>query len=83
MHVQHSMQYLSGVFYFNDYGVFWLSLIFLSINVYTCIMCSQILNVDTQYVGHFLRIPYRDYPTIFEEVLREKGDCVIEVDEMR
>ena len=43
---------------------------------------TQVLNVDTQYVGHFMRIPYRDYPRVFDKELR-KTYSVIEVDEMK
>ena len=46
------------------------------------IVCVQIVNEGTKYVGHFLRVPYKDYPAAFEKALEEAtGD--IEVDEMR
>ena len=38
--------------------------------------------MDTQYVGHFLRVPYQDYPSIFETVMA-RADKYIEVDEMK
>ena len=44
--------------------------------------CIQIVNEDTKYVGHFLRVPYKDYPTAFEKDL-EEASYDIEVDEMR
>ena len=44
--------------------------------------CVQIVNEGTKYVGHFLRVPYKDYPTAFEKALEvASGD--VEVDEMR
>lgn len=43
----------------------------------------QILNVDTQYVEHFMRIPYSDYPNIFETVLMRTDEAHIEVDVMK
>ena len=52
--------------------------------VHIKLLVSQVLNVDTSYVAHYMRIPYRDYPGIFEKVL--KGDeyrYKIEVDEMK
>ena len=42
----------------------------------------QIVNKDTRYVGHFLRIPYKDYPTVFEGALLTAND-IVEVDELR
>lgn len=40
------------------------------------------MNEGTKYVGHFLRVPYKDYPSAFENALEvASGD--IEVDEMR
>ena len=42
------------------------------------------MNVDTQYVGHFMKIPYRDYPTIFESALQQNEEYhKIEVDQMK
>ena len=42
----------------------------------------QIVNEGTKYVGHFLRVPYKNYPSAFENALEvASGD--IEVDEMR
>lgn len=43
----------------------------------------QILNVDTQYVEHFMRITYSDYPNIFETVLMSTDEVHIEVDVMK
>lgn len=43
----------------------------------------QILNVDTRYVEHFMRVPYRDYPSIFEAVLMRTDEDHIEVDVMK
>ena len=40
------------------------------------------MNKDTRYVGHFLRIPYKNYPAAFERALLTTTD-IIEVDEMR
>jgi hypothetical protein len=42
------------------------------------------VNEGTKYVGHFLRVPYKDYPTAFEKALAVAGgDVDVEVDEMR
>ena len=41
------------------------------------------MNVETQYVGHFVRIPYQDYPAIFKKKVREMVDKPIEVDRMK
>ena len=40
------------------------------------------MNEGTKYVGHFLRVPYKDYPAVFEKAL-EFGSGDVEVDEMR
>lgn len=46
--------------------------------------CVQIVNEGTKYVGHFLWVPYKDYPTAFEKALEVAGgDVDVEVDEMR
>ena len=38
------------------------------------IVFVQVVNVDTNYVSHFLRVPYRDYPEIFQAaLLREES----------
>ena len=42
----------------------------------------QIANKNTRYVGYYLRVPYKDYPTVFEKAIKKKsGHC--EVDEIR
>ena len=43
----------------------------------------QVVNVETQYVEHFMRIPYQDYPTLFKRKLREMADKPVEVDQMK
>ena len=44
----------------------------------------QVVNVETQYVGHFMRIPYKNYPALFKKrVEDEMGHKPIEVDRMK
>ena len=45
----------------------------------------QIVNENTKYVSHFLRVPYEDYPARFASIVAEKErkGKKIEVDEMR
>ena len=43
----------------------------------------QIVNRDTRYVGHFLRVPYEDYPAVFNEALATALDRQVEVNDIR
>jgi hypothetical protein len=46
--------------------------------------CFKVVNVETQYVGHFMRIPYKNYPALFKKrVEDEMGHKPIEVDRMK
>ena len=40
------------------------------------------MNEDTDYVSHFLRVHYQDFPAIFTSRLEKKGG-VVEVDMIR
>ena len=44
---------------------------------------AQVLNQDTHYVEHFVRVPYQDYPGTFERVLRSGQEEHVEVDELK
>ena len=41
----------------------------------------QVVNEDTQYVSHFLRVPYSDYPTKFAAAASRKSS--VEVSQIR
>ena len=41
------------------------------------------MNRDTKYVGHFVRVPYRDYPAQFRERVLAVGIESVEVDSIR
>ena len=52
-------------------------------------MCSsfplQVINEDTCYVGHLLRVPFDHYPAKFGRLVMQQiaQDGEVEVDEMR
>ena len=55
-----------------------------------CVTCmnlhfliQQIVNEDTMYVSHFLRVRYHDYPAQFQQVTDTQAHTHLEVDEMR
>ena len=40
------------------------------------------MNKNTQYVGYYLRVPYKDYPTAFEKAIKKQSRRY-EVDEIK
>lgn len=40
------------------------------------------VNQNTSYVGHFVRVPYEDYPNLFKKAMLGVDDT-LEVDQMR
>lgn len=43
---------------------------------------QQVVNQNTSYVGHFVRVPYKDYPNLFKKAMLGVDDT-LEVDQMR
>ena len=65
----------------NVFKVRFVARLFVIILVFLCLL--QIVNRDTNYVGHFVRVPYKDYPAQFQERVLDVGIESVEVDSIR
>lgn len=51
---------------------------------YTTNNVFKVVNQNMAYISHLVRVPYDDYPSIFQRAIIDAGDDVeLEVDEMR
>ena len=49
------------------------------------LLLTQVVNIDEDYISHFLRVAYQDFPTMFAArvALEEMREGHVEVDLMR